>query len=274
MTALKTFFAQNGLIIVAFLEVLLVKLGVFFLFVLVTELIARLLKHTDDRSFEAGWTMKGVVEVFLVFTAFQALTVFFKGDIEGASLEAVAVFWSIIQYLFLCVLTIFFVCGIFGATLASLGLRPADLKKDLAKSAEYLLYLGLVCAVVKILYSYEILEATTKITRRLNLQDLFAGGWMSWMKYGLVLVVSPVTEEIFYRGFMYPAVRNKTGPLFAIVLISFLFTVLHFDGRFFILVFLLSCTLCFLYETRRSLVSPIILHAAYNLCVILGLFHY
>lgn len=274
MSFIKTFFEQNGLLIISFLEILLLKLGIFFLFVLVTELVSRLFKRTDEGNFDIGWTMTGVVQVFLTFTAFQALTVFFTGDVQDANLEGLSAFWSLIQYSFLLVLVLFFVSHVYCSPLAQVGLRRNDLKKDLAKSAEYLLYLGLLCAVVNILYSYEILEVTTKITRRIRLAELFAGGIFSYMKFALVLFVGPVVEEIFYRGFMYPAVRNKAGPLFAIGLVSVFFTVIHFSIHSFILIFLLSCAICYLYETRRSLVSPILLHMAYNVFVVLGLFHY
>ncbi len=273
MTFLKAFFETHGLIIVSFLEILLIKLGIFFLFVFTAELIAKLLKK-DQTGFDIAWTMKGVVEVFLIFTAFQALTVFFTGDIRGANVAGLAAFWSLIQYSFLLVLVLFFVSQVYGAPLAQLGLHGKDFGKNLAKSAEYVVYLGLLCAVVKILYTYEILEATTKITRPLRVKELFEGGVFAYMRYALVLVVSPLAEECFYRGFLYPVVRNKTGAFLAIALVSTFFTILHFDAHFFVLVFVLSCALCYLYETRRSIVPPVLLHSAYNLFVVLGLFHY
>jgi len=42
-----------------------------------------------------------------------------------------------------------------------------------------------------------------------------------------IVIVAPVTEEIFFRGFMYPGFRKTWGALPAVFLTSFLFAVVH-----------------------------------------------
>ena len=42
-----------------------------------------------------------------------------------------------------------------------------------------------------------------------------------------VAVIAPVTEEIFFRGFMYPGFRKTWGALPSVVLTSFLFAAVH-----------------------------------------------
>jgi len=271
MTFLRTFFEQNGLLIISFLEILLIKVGIFFLFVLAVELVSRLLKK-DYRSFDVEWSTRGIIEVFLIFTGFQAATVFFKGDIEMTTLESVTTFWAIIQYLFLFVLTLYFAFFQYGSTAGKLGCTTHGLTWDLIKAGEYIVYLALACALVKIAYLYELAEPTTRITNRISWQEFLAGGGVMYMKYWLVFLISPVTEEIFYRGYIFPVVRNKIGPLLGALFVSLFFAAVHFDNRFCILIFLLSFTLCYLYEKRRSLIAPILLHIAYNVFIVLGLF--
>lgn len=79
-----------------------------------------------------------------------------------------------------------------------------------------------------------------------------------------VTVIGPVFEEIFFRGFMYSAIRKKTGVPAAILLTSFLFSLLHTNIVGFLPIMVLGVLLAYLYEKTGSLVSPIIVHIIHN----------
>ncbi|MDP8263736.1 MAG: type II CAAX endopeptidase family protein [Candidatus Ancaeobacter aquaticus] len=274
MDSITSFFAKEGVIIVAFLEILLLRLGVFALFILIAELLGRLLKKKDYKSFNCVWSVKNIVELFVIYTGFQALMIFFKGEVSQSSVEGFVLFWSFLEYIFLIVLVLYFVLQVYEGSLRTLGLITEDIKRDLVLSLQFLVYLGFGCAFLHILHVYEFLKPSSKIIESVSLKTLFAGGAVAYAKCFLVLIVSPFAEEVFYRGFMYPVVRNKVGPVIASLLISLFFAFIHFDPQFFVYIFILSYVLCYLYEKGRSLVPPIIIHSVYNLLVLLGLFNY
>lgn len=77
-------------------------------------------------------------------------------------------------------------------------------------------------------------------------------------------VVGPVFEEIFFRGFCYPILRNRWGKFWGITLSAAFFAGIHHTGFVFWPVFVLGVALAYLYEKRRSLVASITLHVTHN----------
>lgn len=77
--------------------------------------------------------------------------------------------------------------------------------------------------------------------------------------------VGPVCEEIFFRGFLYNAMKTRTSVVVAAIFQAALFAVLHrYDllNRF--VVFLTGIALVIVYEKRKNLLSPIFIHAMKN----------
>lgn len=79
-----------------------------------------------------------------------------------------------------------------------------------------------------------------------------------------VVLVAPVVEEIFFRGFTYPALRKRFGAKGAILISSVYFSLIHFDFFVFLPIMILGVALAFLYERRQSVVAPIALHFFHN----------
>ena len=84
--------------------------------------------------------------------------------------------------------------------------------------------------------------------------------------YSVILgvVIGPVLEEIFFRGFCYPIFKSKWGKWPGMILTSLFFALIH-DNQFALLpIFALGMALVYVYEKRRSLVAPIVLHLTHN----------
>ncbi len=77
-------------------------------------------------------------------------------------------------------------------------------------------------------------------------------------------VISPIFEEIFFRGFCYPILRNHWGKIWGMILSSAFFAGIHHSGFVFWPIFILGMALAFLYEKRRSLIASITLHITHN----------
>ena len=83
-----------------------------------------------------------------------------------------------------------------------------------------------------------------------------------------VVLLAPVVEEFFFRGFTYPALRRHFGVTPAILVSSLYFSLIHFDFFSILPIMILGVAMAFLYERRQSLVAPVALHFFHNARVI------
>ncbi len=89
-----------------------------------------------------------------------------------------------------------------------------------------------------------------------------------WFFFAAV-VLAPLVEEMFFRGFLFPAFRQRYGWVKALLLSSGLFALAHGDPAAFIPIFLLGCVLAYVYHRSGSIWPGIILHFlvnAFGLC--------
>lgn len=85
------------------------------------------------------------------------------------------------------------------------------------------------------------------------------------------VVIAPLFEEIFFRGFMYQAFR-RTMPLWpAAILTSLVFGVAHIDPAIIIPIALVGMILLGIYRWTGNLWSSIITHAGYNAIAVIAL---
>ncbi len=95
--------------------------------------------------------------------------------------------------------------------------------------------------------------------------------------YNLVLLVQsftlgPVAEELFFRGFLYSALRRWLSGAWASAIQACVFSFIHLQNLFgSLVIFALGYALSLFYERRRNLLSPILLHAIKNGMVALPL---
>jgi len=103
------------------------------------------------------------------------------------------------------------------------------------------------------------------------IQALFfqaSGGWMVWGTI-LFVVVGPVAEEIFFRGFAYQTLRRRFGEPTAMLGSSLLFSLAH--GRLLAAPGLFAIGLVFvrLYQRTGTLVTSMAAHAIHNALLLL-----
>lgn len=85
----------------------------------------------------------------------------------------------------------------------------------------------------------------------------------------LLFTLGPFAEELFFRGFLYNALRRRTVPLAAVLLQALAFALMHYGTTYgnlvqVGLVFLMGLVLAGVYEWRKTLWAPILLHGLYN----------
>lgn len=77
--------------------------------------------------------------------------------------------------------------------------------------------------------------------------------------------ITPIVEEMFYRGFIYNTVKVKMSFYFAVLVSGILFAVCH-EGNIMNMVsyFIMGVGLALVYEKRQTLVTPILVHCIKN----------
>jgi uncharacterized protein len=105
-----------------------------------------------------------------------------------------------------------------------------------------------------------------------KIDELVASGNVS----GNILIVvtaaiAPLCEEVYFRGFLYPAFRKNFGVVIGIFLSSVVFAAAHLDLYSFFPIMVIGWILAFMYEKTKSIFPVIFLHSIYNLILILVL---
>lgn len=100
------------------------------------------------------------------------------------------------------------------------------------------------------------------------------GSDYSWQMLLLIFlggVLAPIKEEAFFRGLVYPPLRQLLGRGKGILLSAGFFAVLHADVIRFLPLFIGGIILTWLYEKTSSLWPSIIAHGTWNILMALAL---
>lgn len=94
---------------------------------------------------------------------------------------------------------------------------------------------------------------------------------LSWQWSGMmflaIVVLAPVFEELLFRAYLYPMLKERTGTAFAVVMTTLIFSLVHMNlaGSFSYII--LGLGLIWIYEKSHSIWAPIMLHGIYNALV-------
>ncbi len=80
----------------------------------------------------------------------------------------------------------------------------------------------------------------------------------------LGVILAPVSEELFYRGMVYPVLRKHLGVVGGAILTGVVFGLAHFDLWRAIPLALGGAVLCYFYEKSGSIYVPMVAHGLWN----------
>ncbi|PRX33570.1 hypothetical protein BX659_10397 [Orenia metallireducens] len=84
----------------------------------------------------------------------------------------------------------------------------------------------------------------------------------------LIVIVAPITEEIFFRGFIYPYCKSKLGKWKGILLSALFFALAHASIWLFFPTFLGGIILANIYEKTKSIYSCMLAHGVWNMIIV------
>lgn len=88
----------------------------------------------------------------------------------------------------------------------------------------------------------------------------------------LIAVIAPIAEELFFRGMLYPVLRRRWSPRWAIVANAMLFALVHFIPLLLPALFFIGLILAWVRERTQSIIPGILLHAMQNGLVVVAIY--
>jgi len=115
------------------------------------------------------------------------------------------------------------------------------------------------------------------IPKSLPIGEYFQDRSSALLLAGFGVLVAPVVEELFFRGFLYPALARWTGPAISVIVTSAGFALIHGGQLAYSLVPLLSIlgvgvVLTLTRAITKSVATTVVLHTAYNLTLFMQIF--
>jgi membrane protease YdiL (CAAX protease family) len=105
----------------------------------------------------------------------------------------------------------------------------------------------------------------------INKTDL-GTGFFQIITIALVCIIGPVTEEVFFRGFVLTGFIHHFGISRSVALSSAVFAVCHIDPGVFVPFFLTGMLLSWLYINTGSIWPSVVAHMAQNMIATTAIF--
>jgi membrane protease YdiL (CAAX protease family) len=93
---------------------------------------------------------------------------------------------------------------------------------------------------------------------------LLKNNFLIFMLAAQLIIFGPVAEELFFRGFIYKLIRKKYSFMSSSILTSLAFAFMHKTPQNILPLFIISFSLCYLYEKTQNIATPILFHALNN----------
>jgi membrane protease YdiL (CAAX protease family) len=154
-------------------------------------------------------------------------------------------------------------------SLRSLGLPPREPGRDVG--AGVLAAVGMIFASGIVLVAVRALVdlvAGHSVSGPEQIPRTVTGGYL-WFTGVVVVVLAPVAEETFFRGFLYRGLRRVFSAWPAALISGVCFGLVHFQEKRSLLIIpsliVVGIVLAMVYERRRSLLASVAAHAVFNL---------
>ncbi|MGB7413906.1 MAG: CPBP family intramembrane glutamic endopeptidase [Thermosynechococcaceae cyanobacterium] len=138
-----------------------------------------------------------------------------------------------------------------------LGFRRVSVKMFILWQAFWLLFLGLSEVFAKLFHQSDSFMAETLSTSRSPILLFIA-----------VVIMAPLFEELFFRGFMIPGIaKSRLGPAGAVVITSGVWAAIHLQYNLFFMgvIFTFGLLLGVAHLKTRSIYVPLAMHGLNNL---------
>lgn len=232
------------------------------------------------------WNLKDAIKVFLAYVILmfvgmpiivQFVNILFGFNIlSNVEPRSVILFVSFFINLLICAYVLYIVCIQYRQSITALGLSVVNASGNIKQGIKrYLITLPLIILagfIINLISSYygQAPEMQDVVRWVLEEKSLFI--LVSLIFFGIV--IAPIMEEIMFRGFLQPALKNSFGGRYAIVVSASLFAAVHMDIFAFFQIFILGMLLGYLFEKTQTLVASIVVHILHNSLTLVFLLYF
>ncbi len=190
---------------------------------------------------------------------------------------------------------LFSVCSLLFARKAGVSITLGDIAVALRYGVAFFAVCAsavLACGVaISILYKIifgESIEAQMAVEMFMNIDSI----WVKVLAGVSIIILAPISEELFFRGLLYPSAKGwiamffgiekndtldtfekkfklKVSTVSAAIIVSILFSLIHSSLFAALPIFLMGILLVCCYEKTNSILAPIIAHSLFNLANVL-----
>lgn len=207
------------------------------------------------------WGLPDLVLIYVFCIVFTLLASFYLSTMD---LSTFALFTgsALVQFFIMVGTVLIFVLGIKKARPGDLGLNSVSANKLI----KYGLYGGLLLAVLMILLGMLLTRLQPEVEPQIFEQMLrnFRLNWRFAVLLFLGAVTAPISEELFYRGMVYPVLRFYLGSRWGAVAAGIVFGLVHWDLWRAIPLAIGGAILCYIYEKSGSILVPMAAHGIWN----------
>jgi membrane protease YdiL (CAAX protease family) len=152
-----------------------------------------------------------------------------------------------------------------------LGFIPGGFSRGLVKGIKWGLLLFFLVIILGMLVSVFIpVDPEPQDFAKIIL--LTKSSWEFILPIIMGVILAPLSEEIYFRGFLYPVLRSRLGVPVGILFSSLLFAGMHFDLYRFIPIAMGGVGLTYLYEKTGNIWTNVVAHAVWNAIMIAIIF--
>lgn len=114
--------------------------------------------------------------------------------------------------------------------------------------------------------------------KTLPIDKFFETPHQAWLLSIFGVTLAPLVEELFFRGFLYPALARRLSVSISILITGIGFGVIHLDQLQYswgpaLIIMLVGIVLTTVRAYTRSVGSTVLMHVGYNLTIMLALFY-
>ena len=213
----------------------------------------------------------GWVEIILVYLGIMVTG--FIVSMFGAKLQAYSaglgmgeagffLVTFLIQFVTTILLVYFLAIATTGASWSDLGVRSVSFNKYL----KYGLLGGILLIVVVVILGIIIKQFQPELPPQYYEEMLRTAGRLPVFLIVFVVgaVLAPFSEELFYRGMIYPVFRGRLGPVWGAILAGLVFGLAHLDPWRAIPLAIGGAGLCYIYEKSDSIWVSTLAHGVWN----------
>ncbi|MGG6238116.1 CPBP family glutamic-type intramembrane protease [Nodosilinea sp. AN01ver1] len=236
------------------------------------------LQHNAGRGWEVPWTAETIWQVLIAgfFFVGQILLPLVLGGLglggAGLSSRGKAIF-SLVYYLLMAAGSL----GVLWWSIRPYQPIPKDMFRIKASGSGLLWGLGGYFVALPLMFGVALLNqkiwqgqggSNPLLQTVLEEQD----GVALLVFFATAAIAAPLFEEALFRGFLLPSLTRYLSTGWAIALSAFIFAAAHLSLSEVLPLTVLGAILGFVYTRSRNLLSPMVLHSAWNSATMLGLF--